>query len=177
MCAVFFGLKPYGRWDSSRPIGRSSLPSRLSVMRAEVSVAALVSKSRWPYREQPVAEPPQLPANHSDRPRRECVHAIGCDQITLRLSYFIAMPQVRPTIDCGMMSVPDKPLSALLSQILVAYSVEIDCEFERCMLQTQSRSARLSLVIWLNVLQFLTDGPVTVRTLASRALTAEAGAT
>ena len=33
-------------------------------------------------------------------------------------------------------------------------------EFERRMLQTQSRSARLSLVIWLNVLQFLADGPV-----------------
>jgi hypothetical protein len=76
-----------------------------------------------------------------------------------------------------MMSAPHKPLSALLSQILVAYSVELDCEFERRMLQTQSRSARLSLVIWLNVLQFLADGPVSVRTLASRALTAEAGTT
>jgi len=75
-----------------------------------------------------------------------------------------------------MISAPPKPLSALLSQILVAYSVELDCEFERRMLQTQSRSARLSLVIWLNVLQFLADGPVSVRTLASRALTAEAGA-
>ena len=45
------------------------------------------------------------------------------------------------------------------------------------MLQTQSRGARLSLVIWLNVLQFLADGPVSVRTLISRALTAEAQAT
>ena len=53
-----------------------------------------------------------------------------------------------------MMSAPHKPLSALLSQILVAYTVELDCEFERRMLQTQSRSTRLSLVIWLNVLQF-----------------------
>ena len=76
-----------------------------------------------------------------------------------------------------MMSAPHKPLSALLSQILVAYSVEVDCEFQRSMLQTQSRSARLSLVIWLNVLQFLADGPVSVQTLASRALIAEAGAT
>jgi hypothetical protein len=75
------------------------------------------------------------------------------------------------------MSAPHKPLSALLSQILVACSVELDCEFERRMLQTQSRSARLSLVIWLNVLQFLADGPVSVRTLAPRALTAEAPAT
>jgi hypothetical protein len=75
------------------------------------------------------------------------------------------------------MSAPHKPLSALLSQILVAYSVELDCEFERRMLQTQSRSSRLSLVIWLNVLRFLADGPISVRTLASRALTADAGAT
>ena len=75
------------------------------------------------------------------------------------------------------MSAPHKPLSALLSQILVAYSVELDCDFERRMLQTQSRCARLSLVIWLNLLQFLADGPVSVRTLASRALTAEAGVT
>ena len=76
-----------------------------------------------------------------------------------------------------MMSAPHKPLSALLSQILVAYSVQLDCEFERRMLQTQSGSARLSLVIWLNVLQFLADGAVSVRTLASRALTTEAGVT
>jgi hypothetical protein len=70
-----------------------------------------------------------------------------------------------------------KPLSALLSQILVAYTVELDGEFERRMLQTPSRSARLSLVVWLNVLQFLADGPVAVRTLASRALADAAGVT
>jgi len=74
-----------------------------------------------------------------------------------------------------MISAPHKPLSALLSQILVAYTVELDCEFERRMLETQSRSARLSLVLWLNVLRFLADGPVSVRTLASRALTAGLG--
>ena len=67
-----------------------------------------------------------------------------------------------------------KPLSALISQVLVAYTVEIDCEFERRILQTQSRSARLSLTIWLNALQFLAHGPVSLRTLASRALTTEA---
>ena len=43
-----------------------------------------------------------------------------------------------------MMPAPHKPLSALLSQILVAYTVELDCEFERRMLQTQSRGARAS---------------------------------
>jgi hypothetical protein len=73
------------------------------------------------------------------------------------------------------MPAPHKPLSALLSQILVAYSVELDCESERRMLQTQTRSPRLSLVIWLNLLQFVADGPVSVRTLAARALTDGAG--
>jgi hypothetical protein len=45
------------------------------------------------------------------------------------------------------------------------------------MLQMQSRSTGLSLVIWLNMLQFLADGPVSVRTLALRGLTTEAGVT
>ena len=36
------------------------------------------------------------------------------------------------------MSARHKPLSALLSQILVAYSVELDCEFERRMLVQDS---------------------------------------
>jgi hypothetical protein len=71
-----------------------------------------------------------------------------------------------------MRPAPHKPLSALLSQILVAYTVELDSEFERRMLETHS-VARLSLVIWLNLLQFLADGPVSVRTLASRAPAAE----
>jgi hypothetical protein len=72
-----------------------------------------------------------------------------------------------------MPSAPQKPLSALLSQILVAYTVELDCEFERRLLETQGRGARFSLVVWLNLLRFLADGPVSVRTLASRALAAE----
>ncbi|MGA2963627.1 MAG: MarR family winged helix-turn-helix transcriptional regulator [Candidatus Korobacteraceae bacterium] len=72
-----------------------------------------------------------------------------------------------------MPTAPQKPLSALLSQTLVAYTVELDCEFERRMLETLSRGARLSLVTWLNLLQFLGDGPVSVRMLASRALAAE----
>jgi DNA-binding MarR family transcriptional regulator len=71
-----------------------------------------------------------------------------------------------------MPSHPHKPLSALLSQILVAYTVELDSEFERRMLETQT-AAHLSLVVWLNVLQFLADGPVSVRTLAARSLAAD----
>jgi hypothetical protein len=71
------------------------------------------------------------------------------------------------------MSPPHKPLSGLLSQILVAYTVELDGEFELRMLPTHTRGARLSLVIWLNLLQFLVHEPVSVRTLASRAVTTE----
>ena len=70
-----------------------------------------------------------------------------------------------------MRSAPQKPLSALLSQILVAYTVELDGAFEHRLLRTQKSGARLSLVLWLNLLRFLSDGP-TVRTLASRALAA-----
>ena len=76
-----------------------------------------------------------------------------------------------------MNTAPHKPLSALLSQILVAYTVELDGEFELRMLQTVCRSARLSLVVWLNLLQFVADGPMSVRVLAARALTSEAGVT
>jgi len=84
----------------------------------------------------------------------------------------------KPAIDLPtMISVQHKPLSAILSQILVAYTVELDGEFERRMLQMPSRGARLSLMTWLNLLRFLADGPVSVGTLASRALTAAAGAT
>jgi len=71
-----------------------------------------------------------------------------------------------------MRPAPHKPLSALLSQILVAYTVELDSEFERRMLEMQV-TARLSLVIWLNVLRFFAEGPVSVRTLTSRALAAD----
>jgi DNA-binding MarR family transcriptional regulator len=71
------------------------------------------------------------------------------------------------------MSALHKPLSALLSQILVAYTLELDCEFERRMLETHRGGPRLSLVLWLNLLQFLKDESLSVRKLASRALTAE----
>jgi len=73
----------------------------------------------------------------------------------------------------NMGAAPLKPLSALLSQVLVAYTVELDCEFERRMLETPDRGAHLSLMIWLNLMRFLENGQVSVRTLASRALAAE----
>ena len=72
-----------------------------------------------------------------------------------------------------MPSAAQKPFSALLSQILVAYTVELDCEFERRLLKTPNRGARLSLAIWLNLLRFLAHESASVRTLASHALAAE----
>lgn len=67
------------------------------------------------------------------------------------------------------MAAPRKPLSALLSQTLVAYTLELDGEFERRMREAHTPGARLSLVLWLNLMRFLSNGPVTVRTLASLA--------
>ena len=41
-----------------------------------------------------------------------------------------------------------RPLSALLSQVLVAFTVEFDNEFERQMAEAGYPGARLSLVVW-----------------------------
>ena len=62
------------------------------------------------------------------------------------------------------------PLSALLSQLLVAFTVELDNEFERRMGEAGYSGARLSLVVWANLMRFLVDGPVAVGELATRAL-------
>jgi DNA-binding MarR family transcriptional regulator len=80
------------------------------------------------------------------------------------------------------------PLSALLSQALVAFTIELDNEFERRMPHrttnfgvggpTASLSAEghplrrpwtVSLVMWANLLQFVDEGGVTVRELRLRA--------
>jgi hypothetical protein len=55
------------------------------------------------------------------------------------------------------------PLPTLLSQLLVAFTVELDNEFER------QSGARLSLMVWANLMRFLVDGPLTVAKLATRA--------
>lgn len=64
-------------------------------------------------------------------------------------------------------------LSALLSQLLVAFTVEFDNEFERQMAEAGDPGARLSLIVWANLLRFLSDGALTVRQLAARAMAAE----
>jgi hypothetical protein len=64
----------------------------------------------------------------------------------------------------------DLPLSALLSQTLVAFTIELDNEFERQMGEAGCPGARLSLVVWTNLIRFLADGAIPVRELTSRAL-------
>lgn len=66
----------------------------------------------------------------------------------------------------------DRYLSVLLSQTLVAFTLEFDNEFERRMLQS-GYSGALSLVAWSNLMQFLAAGDLHVRELAKQALTVE----
>ncbi len=63
----------------------------------------------------------------------------------------------------------ERPLSALLSQVLVAYTVELDNQFELRMGAAGYPGARLSLVVWLSRMRFLADGDVSVRDLTARA--------
>ncbi len=62
-----------------------------------------------------------------------------------------------------------RSLSALLSQVLVAFTVEFDNEFERRMGEAGYPGARLSLVVWANLMRFVGQG-VSVRDLAAQAL-------
>jgi DNA-binding MarR family transcriptional regulator len=65
-----------------------------------------------------------------------------------------------------------RPLSALLSQVLVAFTIELDNEFERRMIQA-GEPGTLSLGVWANLMRFLSDGPVSIRGLAACALASE----
>jgi hypothetical protein len=62
------------------------------------------------------------------------------------------------------------PLPALLSQTLVAFTVELDNEFERRTAEAGHPGAGLSLIVWQTVIQFLANGELTVRELSLRAL-------
>jgi DNA-binding MarR family transcriptional regulator len=57
-----------------------------------------------------------------------------------------------------------------MSQALVAFTVEFDNEFERRMGESGNPGARLSLVVWSNLMRFLAEGGMSVRDLAARAL-------
>jgi hypothetical protein len=64
----------------------------------------------------------------------------------------------------------NRSLSALLSQVLVAFTVEFDNEFERRMGVAGYPGARLSLVVWANLMRFVGGGAISVRYLARQAL-------
>lgn len=63
-----------------------------------------------------------------------------------------------------------RPLSALLSQILVAFTVEFDNEFERQIAQAGHPGARLSLVVWSNLIRFIPPQGISVRAIAANSL-------
>ena len=62
-------------------------------------------------------------------------------------------------------------LSALLSPVLIAFTVEADNEFELQMVAAGHPGAGLSLGVWSNALRFVPENGVTVRELAAAALT------
>lgn len=64
----------------------------------------------------------------------------------------------------------NRGLAALLSQVLVAYTVEFDNEFERRMGAAGYGGAGLSLSVWSNVMRFVPEGGVSVRNLGVLAL-------
>lgn len=64
---------------------------------------------------------------------------------------------------------PPRPISALLSQSLVAYTVEFDNEFERALAAAGFAGSRLSLSVWTDLLRFVAEGGVSVKDLAARA--------
>jgi len=66
-----------------------------------------------------------------------------------------------------------KPLSALLSQLLVAYTIELDNEFELRMAAAGFLGDRLSLVLWTNLIRFIPAEGISIRDLASRSLSAQ----
>jgi DNA-binding MarR family transcriptional regulator len=63
-----------------------------------------------------------------------------------------------------------RPLSALLSQVLVAFTLELDNEFERQMRESGFAGASLSGVIWSNLMRFLAGASPSVRNLAAQSL-------
>jgi hypothetical protein len=67
----------------------------------------------------------------------------------------------------------NRPLSALLSQVLVAFTLELDDEFEKRMRDSGYAGASLSVVIWSNLMRFLAGATPSVRNLAAQSLSSE----
>jgi hypothetical protein len=66
-----------------------------------------------------------------------------------------------------------RSVSALLSQLLVAFTIEFDNEFEHWMGAAGYPGARLSLVVWANLMRFVAEGSISVRDLARQALASD----
>lgn len=60
-------------------------------------------------------------------------------------------------------------LSTLLSQLLVAFTVELDNQFELKIGEAGYPGARLSLIVWTTRMRFLAEGAISIRDLAERA--------
>ena len=68
---------------------------------------------------------------------------------------------------------PVRSLPALLSQVLTGFRVEFDNAFERRMGEAGYSGARLSLVVWTNLMRFIADAPLSVREPAAKSLAPE----
>jgi hypothetical protein len=62
----------------------------------------------------------------------------------------------------------NRALPTLLSQALVAFTVELDNEFELQMSESGYPGARLSLVVWLNLVRLVPAGGLAVQDLLAR---------
>jgi hypothetical protein len=74
-----------------------------------------------------------------------------------------------PTVSGTTNAPAARPLCALLSQVLVAFTIEFDNEFERRMNKAGYHGTTLSMVLWNNLVRFLTEAEVSVRDLAHAA--------
>jgi hypothetical protein len=64
----------------------------------------------------------------------------------------------------------DRPLSALLSQALVAFTIEFDNEFERLMSESGYHGAHLSMLAWTNLMRFVPASGLMVREVTAQSL-------
>ena len=60
------------------------------------------------------------------------------------------------------------PLSVLLSQVLVAFTIELDNEFESQVAKTWARPNGVSLVMWSNYMRFVREDGTPIRELVER---------
>jgi hypothetical protein len=61
------------------------------------------------------------------------------------------------------------PLPAALSKLLVAFTIEFDNEFEKRMINSGFPGVRLSLIVWTNLLRFISEYGISVCELSSLA--------